>query len=71
MKGNQVPDLDRWTPASSNCMGYDPDQGDFVKYEDAVAVIDPLREALQQIADLPGVSGYSEIYRIATEALSR
>lgn len=32
-------DLDRWTPASSNCLGYDPENGELVKYEEAMAVI--------------------------------
>lgn len=62
-------ELDRWTTASSNCLGYAPDDGELVKFEDAMEIITPLREALQQIMGLDEVSGYSDTYRIAADAL--
>lgn len=61
-------ELDRWTTASSNCLGYAPDDGELVKFEDAMEIITPLREALQQIMGLDEVSGYSDTYRIAADA---
>lgn len=35
-------EIDRWTTASSNCLGYDPEAGELVKYEDHLAFVGTL-----------------------------
>lgn len=40
--------IDRWTTASSNCLGYAPEDGELVKYEDHFSVVDGLETLLRR-----------------------
>ena len=40
-------EIDRWTTASSNCLGYAPDDGELVKYEDHRAVVKAMEARIQ------------------------
>lgn len=44
-------EIDRWTTASANCLGYAPEDGELVKYEDHLAQIKALEEDRQMRID--------------------
>ena len=57
--------MDRCEKAESKLLAY---QGE-PNMAEMDALCDRYRTALEQIAALPNVSGYSDVYRIATDAL--